>query len=137
MHSLKLCKQYLNAVLANDLAEALSLFVAGAQVVAPLSGNTSAEAFHQKLFNDVRTSNIRIKNIFGAVNSMSSVALHFSHSWELEDGGSLDFEGINVFDLSEDGTKFTKLTILYDSAPIRQRLSESRHASDYVDSQTY
>jgi ketosteroid isomerase-like protein len=129
MHSLKLCKQYLSFVNNGDLAGVLSLFTPNAVVVSPLSGTMAIEPFHQKLFADVKQSRTSVKNIFATVNDVSSVALHFAHAWLLANGGLFEFEGINVFELSEDGRKFSKLTIIYDSAPLRHRLGEEAVAS--------
>ncbi|MDB5762033.1 MAG: nuclear transport factor 2 family protein [Herminiimonas sp.] len=126
MQSIKLCKQYLSSVTDGDMHGLLSLFVPGAMVVAPLSGKIGVEPFHQKLFSDVKQAKATAKNIFATVNDASSVALHFSYAWLLANGGFIEFEGVNIFELADDGRKFSKLTIIYDSAPLRRRLDDVR-----------
>jgi SnoaL-like domain len=124
MQSIKLCKQYLSCATNGDLSGVLTLFTPKAQVVAPIDGTMGVEAFHRKFFAEVRQSRSRVLNIFSTVDDLSAVALQFSHSWLLADGGSFDFEGINIFELDEAGRRFSKLTIVYDSAPLRQRLAK-------------
>lgn len=119
LQQLKLCKQYLSAISERDMEQILSLFQPGALVSSPLSGTTDVEAFHRRLFQDIDRSIPRIKHIFATVNDLSAVALHFSHTWILKNGEVVEFDGINIFEVTEDGSRFSKLTIMYDSAPLR------------------
>src|SRR4051794_28322617 len=100
MHSLKICKQYLSFVDNGDLPGVLSLFTSNAVVVSPMSGTTTIASFHQKFFADVKQSRTNIKNIFATVNDVSSVALHLTHTLLLANGTLLEFEGVNVFNMS-------------------------------------
>jgi hypothetical protein len=102
----------------------MSLFTADVLVVAPLGGSMGAEEFHRQFFAQVRQSRTRVLNIFSTVDDLSSVALHFSHRWLLANGGAIDFEGVNIFELDAASRWFAKLAILYDSAPLRHYLTE-------------
>jgi amino acid permease len=119
MHALKLCKQYLAYFNNGDLTGVLSLFASNAAVTSPLSGTLGVEEFHQKLFANVKQSRTSIKDIFATVNDISAIALHFSHTWLMANGNQFEFEGVNVFELNENGKLFSKLTLIYDSAPLR------------------
>jgi SnoaL-like domain len=124
MQAIALCKQYQSCVANGDLSGVLSLFTADALVVAPLDGTMGVEEFHRQFFARVRRSRTRVLNIFSTVDDLSAVALHFSHSWLLANGGSIDFEGVNIFELDAASRRFAKLAILYDSTPLRRHLTE-------------
>jgi SnoaL-like domain len=124
MQAINLCKQYLSCIANGDLSGVMSLFTANALAVAPLGGSMGAEEFHRQFFAEVRQSRTRVLNIFSTVDDLSAVALHFSHSWLLANGGSIDFEGVNIFELDAASRRFARLAILYDSAPLRYHLTE-------------
>jgi len=47
------------------------------------------------------------------------VALHFRYGWTLADGTPVRFEVVDVIELTEARDAFAKLTIIYDTAPLR------------------
>jgi hypothetical protein len=125
MHSLKLCQKYLAAVNERNLDQIASFFAPGATVISPIITEAmNAWEFHTRLFEDMQHTVTKTKAVFASVNSVSSIALYFSHTWILNNGTSLNFDGVNIFDLTPDGTQFTKLTIICDTAAIRPHLAE-------------
>lgn len=123
-----LCKRYLTALNEGSLADVLSLFAAKATVVSPLYGVIEAENFYRDLFADTNRSVTKLLNVFLPSGNTPSVALHFHYTWTLKSGKVVQFECVDVFELTADQQKFSKLTIIYDTAPIRADFEESHAA---------
>ena len=114
-----LCTAYLAGLDAGDLDAVLRLFSPGAQVVSPLYGTMSARAFCTALFADTKSSDTHLLNIFDQSGTGGAVALHFRYGWTLADGTPVRFEVVDVIELTEARNAFAKLTIIYDTAPLR------------------
>ncbi|MDO6385386.1 MULTISPECIES: nuclear transport factor 2 family protein [unclassified Uliginosibacterium] len=119
MQTESLCKAYLTALNESNLDGVLSLFAPEATVISPLYGVIEANSFYRALFSDTQRSETRLLNIFLPSGEASSVALHFEYIWTLSNSKQVQFECVDVFELTPDGQQFTKLTIIYDTAPIR------------------
>jgi hypothetical protein len=128
MTSIELCRRYLAALNDGNLEAVLALFDSQAVIVSPLYGVVEAGRFYAKLFADTSRSLTKLLNIFQPIDDSPSVALHFHYTWTLKSGKVVEFECVDVFELSRDRTKFQKLTIIYDSSPIRADFEESRVA---------
>ncbi|CAB3749032.1 nuclear transport factor 2 family protein [Paraburkholderia humisilvae] len=128
MNPEQLCKSYLAAMNEGNADRVLALFVPGATVVSPLYGTMSAEAFYRELFVDTNRSDTTLLHIFDTTNDGSSVALHFHYKWTLKSGKVVNFECVDVFNLTLARDRFTELTIIYDTAPLRADFNET-HAS--------
>lgn len=125
MHPEELCKRYLSALNEGNLEGVLSLFVPKATIVSPLYGAIDAENFYRELFADTNRSVTRLLNIFLPSGNSPSVALHFHYVWTLKSGKIVQFECVDVFELTADRQQFSKLTIIYDTAPLRADFEES------------
>lgn len=125
----ELCKRYLAALNEGSLASVLSLFAAQATIVSPLYGVIEAESFYRDLFADTNRSVTKLLNVFLPSGNTPSVALHFHYTWILKSGKVVQFECVDVFELTADKQKFSKLTIIYDTAPILADFEKS-HAAD-------
>lgn len=123
-----LCKQYLTALNEGSLDTVLSLFAPKATIVSPLYGVITAENFYRELFADTNRSLTKLLNIYLPSGDTTSVALHFHYTWTLKSGKIVQFECVDVFELTADKQKFSKLTIIYDTAPIRADFEESHAA---------
>lgn len=121
----ELCKRYLAALNEGSLASVLALFAPKASIVSPLYGMIEVENFYRALFADTNRSVAKLLNIFLPSGDASSVALHFHYTWTLKSGKVVQFECVDVFELTADKQKFAKLTIIYDTAPIRADFEES------------
>lgn len=124
----ELCKRYLAALNAGNLDGVLSLFAPKATIVSPLYGVVEAKEFYTGLFADTNRSVIKLMNIFMPIGNGQSVALHFHYTWTLKSGRVVQFECVDVFELTPDRQAFEKLTIIYDTAPIRADFEESHGA---------
>lgn len=124
----ELCKRYLAALNEGSLASVLSLFAQKATVASPLYGVVEAESFYRELFADTNRSVTKLLNIFLPSGNAPSIALHFHYMWTLKSGKIVQFECVDVFELTADRQKISKLTIIYDTALVRPDFEESHAA---------
>ena len=122
----KICNQYLDALNEGSIEKVLSLFEPNAVVVSPLYGTIPATTFYQELFVATKCSETKLLNIFNSISKISTVALHFNYIWTLKSGKVVEFECMDVFEITPDSKQFTKLTIIYDTAPIQVDFNESQ-----------
>jgi len=115
----EICKQYLDALNEGSLEKVLSLFDPNAVVVSPLYGEMPATTFYKALFADTNRSETKLLNIFDSISGNSSVALYFHYIWTLNSGKIVEFDCVDVFEITSNKKKFTKLKIIYDTVPIR------------------
>lgn len=119
MSASDLCKAYLDALNRADLQAVQAMFPANGTVVSPLYGVQNAHDFYAGLFADTSNSQTTLLNIFDTSEDSNSVALHFRYDWTLSSGKLVSFECVDVFELTQDHKQFQKLTIIYDTAPLR------------------
>jgi len=124
MYTFELCRQYQIGLKKASLEEVLPLFAPDAVVVTPLSGTLGVQAFHEKLFRNTRESIVKLHNVFEAMTQTPAVALQLHHTWVLRDGTTIGFDCVSIFDFTAQRDRFTRLTLVYDTAGIRRGLSE-------------
>lgn len=127
MNSEQLCAAYLEALNAGSLDRVLALFDPAAVVVSPLYGTMPAEPFYRELFADTNRSVTQPLHVFEAKDN-ASVALHFRYAWTLRSGKVVEFECVDVFELTLARDRFAKLTIIYDTAPLKADFEKSQAA---------
>ena len=120
----KLCKEYLQALNEGNLNNVLNLFTSDGVVISPLYGEMSAKQFYTDLFKDTNQSDTKLRNIFISNMDETSVALHFQYKWTLKSGKIVEFECVDVFEITEDKTQFKRLKIIYDTSPLREDFNE-------------
>lgn len=126
MKTNELCSRYLAALNSGDLDAVRALFTADATAVSPLYGVRRAYDFYAELFADTQRSETTLLNIFDTSADRAAVALHFRYVWTLSNGNVVAFECVDVFELTDDRQKFRKITIIYDTAPLRDDFEASR-----------
>lgn len=124
--AIEICRQYLDALNKGNLEKVLLLFDPNAVVVSPLYGEKPATIFYKDLFGDTNRSETNLLNIFDSISGNASVALHFHYIWTLKSGKTVEFECVDVFEMTPNRKKFNKLKIIYDTAPIRADFDESQ-----------
>ena len=124
-----LCHRYLAALDAGDLDGVRALFAPDAQVVSPLYGLRPARDFYADLFADTARSETTLLHVFDRSAEGGAVALHFRYVWTLASGAVVSFECVDVIELAEDGARFARLTIIYDTAPLRTAFDASRRGA--------
>lgn len=113
----ELCEQYLAALNEGSIERVLSLFDADAFVVSPLYGRMLVAPFYQALFGDTNRSETTFVNLFESASG--SVALQFRYRWTMRSGRVVEFDCVDIFALNAGRTRFSSLTIIYDTAPLR------------------
>ena len=126
MTTRQLCLDYLKALNEGNLEDVRALFSENAKVVSPLYGVRTAYDFYAELFKDTNRSETSLLNVFDKSETSKSVALHFRYLWTLADGKQVSFECVDVFELNSARDRFEKLTIIYDTAPLRQDFDNLR-----------
>ena len=121
-----ICKQYLDALNESSLEKVLSLFDPKAVVVSPLYGEMPATTFYKALFADTNHSETKLLNIYHSVDKNSSVALHFHYIWTLKNGKIVEFDCVDIFEITPDKKRFSKLKIIYDTVPVRADFNASQ-----------
>ncbi len=114
-----LCRSYLTALDTGDLNAIDRLFAADAKVVSPLYGVWPAQPFFKSLFAATAKSTTTLINVFDSSQNGAAVALQFRYVWTLATGKTTKFDCVDVFELTADRRRFQKMTIIYDTAPLR------------------
>ena len=60
-----------------------------------------------------------LRTIFVGASDPLRAAVHFAYTRAVGDGESATIEVVDVFELTEDRSKFSAVTIIYDTAPVR------------------
>lgn len=129
MYSFELCRKYQEAINRGNLEQAMTLFADDATVNAPLTGQSSARNFHEWLFGTTRETITRLKRVFQSLDSNGALAMQLHYTWVLSNGKTLEFDGMMIFEFSADRLSICKLTIIYDTAPIRTHVSQDALAA--------
>ena len=124
----ELCARYVAALEAGDLAAVLALFEPAASVVSPLYGEVSAQDFFAAAITDTQAAKPELLQVYVAEDRPSSVAARLRYGWTLSSGFATDLEAVDLFELNEAGDRFTRLTIVYDTAPVRESFSGMKQA---------
>ena len=114
----ELCLRYVDALNAGDLAAIEALFTPDATVLSPVYGPMNAREFHRAFFDDTDRTRPEVRGLFDHANNGQGAALHLSFSWTFADQETVEFDAVDLFELSPEG-RFRKLTIVYDSQPVR------------------
>lgn len=122
----ELCETYLKALNTGDLVQITTLFEANGIVVSPLYGTLPIKDFFTGLFNDTSQSVTTFKDLYLSERNRPFVALEFHYQWTLKSGKTVEFSCVDVFELNPARNKFIKLTIIYDTAPLRADFQEVR-----------
>jgi ketosteroid isomerase-like protein len=110
---------YLAALDRGDLAAIDALFTPDAEVISPLYGAMNAADYHRILLADTDRTRPRLCNIFDHANNGRGAAAHLQIAWTLADQETVEFEAVDLVELADDGRRFRKLTVVYDSTPVR------------------
>ena len=120
----ELCERYLAALNEGSIERVLALFDADARVMSPLYGKMPVALFYSGLFGDTNRSETTFINLFESASG--AVALQFHYRWTLKSGRVVEFDCVDVFALNPDRSRFSGLTIIYDTAPLREDFEAAR-----------
>lgn len=111
-------EKYLAALQAGSYEGLMELFEPDGVVLSPLYGDVPAREFYRELFADTRQSKLTLLNTLESNENGNVCGVHFVFDWTLKDGTLYPFEVVDMFEISPAG-KFKKMTIIYDTAGVR------------------
>ncbi|WP_194723374.1 nuclear transport factor 2 family protein [Noviherbaspirillum malthae] len=129
MYGFELCRKYQEAINKGNLEQTMALFADEAVVSAPLTGHSTARKFHEWLLGTTKETITRLRRVFQALDNSSTLAMQLHYTWVLSNGKTLEFDGMMIFEFSADQLSICKLTIIYDTAPIRTHVSQGALAA--------
>lgn len=112
------CERYVAALDRGDIDAIDALFTPDAEVISPLYGRLAASEFHRALLTDARAAHLELRNLFDAANRAPAGAMHLRCALTFAEE-TVEFDAVDLFELTPDGERFTRLTIIYDSPATR------------------
>lgn len=114
-----LCRSYLAALEAGDLEAVLANFTDDATATSPISGRRPVRDFYAYVMRVTSGRAMALRTIFVGVSDPNRAAVHVNYTRSVGNAPPATIEVVDVFELIEDLSKFTAVTIIYDTAPIR------------------
>jgi len=115
----RLCRNYVAAMEGGDLEALLSNFTQDATATSPIFGTQPARDFYTYVLSSIHDRSMTIKTVFAGASDPSRAAIHILYTRTVEGGTPATIEGVDVFELTADSSKFAAVTIIYDTAPVR------------------
>jgi hypothetical protein len=112
--------RYLAALDSGSAEQVLGCFVPDGEVVSPLYGTMPAARFYPALFADSAPSRTVLRRVYVDPDEPREVALAFHYDWTLGDGTAAPFDVVDLVTLTADHGLIERLTICYDTAPLRE-----------------
>ncbi len=122
----KLMRAYLEALAAKNPASVIALFDAAGVVESPLYGRKSAVAFYRELASDTQGSELELQKLFLSPGDPGQGAIHFRYTWTMATGETVVFPCVDLFEFTETPVRIGKLSIVYDTHPIRKAFGRLR-----------
>ncbi|WP_170571555.1 nuclear transport factor 2 family protein [Ruegeria atlantica] len=113
-----LARQYLQAIESGDVSEMLNLFAEDATATSPISGKQPARDFYANVMKITHDRTTVHKNTFADTSGAPQMAVHFNYTRTIHDGHPETIECVDLFELSEDKSRFKSVRIIYDTAPV-------------------
>lgn len=114
----RLCRRYVAAMEAGDLPGLLDLFADDATAISPISGSQSVRDFYSYVFRVTSDRKMKLKAVLIGSDGRTA-AVHVAYTRTVVDAEPATIDGVDVFDLTEDGEQFAAVTVIYDTAPVR------------------
>ena len=120
----ELCRSYVAAMESSDLEALLANFTNCATATSPISGKQSVRDFYSYVMRVTSGRSMELKTVFVGASEPLLVAIHIAYTRRVGDGKPATVEGVDIFELTEDTNKFAKVTIIYDTVPVRADFNE-------------
>jgi hypothetical protein len=114
-----LCRNYLAAMESGDLEAVLANFTDDATATSPISGQHSARDFYEYVMRVTSNRSMALRTIFVGASDPSRAAVHVDYTRTVGNGKASTIEAVDIFELTEDRSRFAAVTIIYDTAPVR------------------
>ena len=115
----ELCRSYLSAMESGDLEALLANFADDAMATSPISGKQPARDFYSYVMRVTSGRSMALRTIFVGASNPLRAAVHVAYTRTVGHGEPATIEAVDVFELTEDRSKFAAVTIIYDTAPVR------------------
>ena len=115
----KLCRSYVASMESGDLEALLANFADDATATSPIFGKQPARDFYSYVLREISNRTMVLKTVFVGASDPSRAAIHNSYTRTVGSNKPATIEGVDVFELTRDGSKFAAVTIIYDTAPVR------------------
>ena len=122
-------RRYLAALDGGSVEAVLACFTPDAVVASPLYGTLPAARFYPALFADSAPSSTTLRRVYVDPDEPREVALAFHYDWTLGDGTAAPFDVVDLLSLDADRAMIERLTICYDTAPLRASWQAATSAS--------
>jgi ketosteroid isomerase-like protein len=115
----ELCRSYFAPMESSDLQAVLANFADDATATSPIFGKHPARDFYTTVLQITSGRSMALKTIFVGTSDPSRAAVHVAYTRTVGHGRPATIEAVDVFELTEDRSKFAAVTIIYDTAPVR------------------
>jgi len=118
-HIETLCRNYVASMESGDLEALLANFAEDATATSPIFGKLPARDFYAYVLREISGRSMSLRTIFLGASDPSRAAIHVVYTRSVGSGKPATINGVDVFDLTEDRSRFAAVTIIYDTAPVR------------------
>lgn len=125
MYAFELNLRYRLAVKERNLDAILSMFSEDAIIQTPLKGICKPKPYHEWFFANIKKSTVIVQNVFQALNGDISISVHSHYKWLLHNGEVIEFDGVSIFEFTQDRLKIRKITNFYDTSHVRLSLEKA------------
>ena len=112
MNNKEKISKYFENLSNGNYSDLMKLFEEGAIVFSPLYGKRLAKEFYKELIGDSNSSST--VDLIHAFIEGNKGAGNFKYSWTLKNGSKSSFEGVDLFEFSNEG-KIKQIKIIYDT----------------------
>lgn len=112
-------RAYMRALDAGDYESIVGLFAPEGVVTSPFLGTMPAAQFFEQLSRASARNVITPLDVMVSVDDPTRAAGYFQYDWTMADGSSVVFSVVDLFTFEPEGDRFTSMTIVYDTHPVR------------------
>ena len=113
-------ERYMRLLAASDYAGIVELFAPDGRVYSPFLGEMDAAPFFERLKGASEKNVITPLDVFVSARDSNQATACFRYDWTVTDGTQISFEVMDLFEFAEGTGKVRKLTLIYDTHPIRE-----------------
>ena len=122
----RLMRAYVDALSRGDTGAILDLFAPSGTVESPLYGIRPALDFYRELAKDTQRSTLNLLAVYVDPHDPRKAAVHFRYRWDMKCGEIVTFSCVDLFEFTGPPLKVSKLTIVYDTHPVRAAFAGRR-----------
>ena len=113
-------RNYMEALGAGEYETIVSLFTDDGTVTSPFLGTMLAPDFFEQLARASSRNVITPIDVMVSASDPARGAGYFEYDWTMADGSSVVFNVVDAFTFEPGGERFTSMTIIYDTHPVRE-----------------